>query len=272
MTEIKSYFRKPGSRKKRHVVYTTLFGFSEPFSDHQYDDDTVDYICFTDDRTLRSSHWQFVHVENKLLDPPRLAKTFKHLPHVYLGEYERCLYIDNTVELKIRPSALFNRFSDTLVLLRHPLRDCVYDEADAVISAHYDDPVRVNEQMNFYKSLAYPAHNGLSFCAFLLRNHNEPAMRNVNVEWHRQVLRYSKRDQLSWNVCAWFHRFYFRTLNDDVMDNEFFAWPVVSGGIRLPRDFEDGQYLSLNVDVRAAEVDPRQHFLVHGMAEGRRYK
>jgi Protein of unknown function (DUF616) len=267
---MKSRFRKPW-RTKRHVVYTALFGFSEPFSDHQYDDTTVDYICFTDDRTLRSSQWKFVYVENKLLDPHRLAKTFKHLPHIYLAEYERSLYIDNTVQLKVRPSDLFNGFSDTLVLFRHPLRDCVYDEAAAVISAQYDDPARVSEQMKLYKNLGYPAHNGLSCCTFLLRNHHEQAMREVNVEWHRQVLTYSKRDQLSWNVCAWFHRFCFRTLDDDVLNNEIFARPIPDA-VRLPRDFEDERYLALHPDVREAEVNPRRHFLVHGIAEGRRYK
>jgi Protein of unknown function (DUF616) len=157
-----------GPHRKRHVVYTCLFGFSEAFADHQYDDDTVDYICFTDDRTLCSSRWKFIYVDNKLLDPHRLAKTFKHLPHVYLCDYERSLYIDNTIKLKVNPSDIFDMFSDTLVLLRHPWRNCVYDEAAAVIEAEYDDPVRVNEQMLFYKTLGYRAHNGLNSCALLL--------------------------------------------------------------------------------------------------------
>jgi Protein of unknown function (DUF616) len=260
------------SHRKQCVVYTCLFGFSEAFADYQYDDDAVDYVCFTDDRTLRSSRWKFVHVDNKLLDPHRLSKTFKHLPHVYLGDYERSLYIDNTIKLKFNPSNIFSMFSDALVLFRHPWRNCVYDEADAVIEAEYDDPVRINEQMLFYRTLGYPAHSGLNTSAFLLRNHHDPALRNVNVEWHRQVLKYSKRDQLSWNVCAWFHRFFFRSLDEDLMNNNLVAWPVVPGGIRLPRDFEDERYLSLHADVRAAAVDPRRHFLVHGIAEGRRYK
>jgi hypothetical protein len=268
---MKLHFEK-GRLLKKHVVYTSLFGFSEAFADHKYDDDNVDYICFTDDRAIRSSHWKFVYVENSLLDPHRLAKTFKHLPHAYLSEYDRSLYIDNTVRLKLKPSDIFSSFSETLVLLRHPLRDCVYDEADAVIKAEYDDPVRINEQMNFYRSLGYPVHNGLNSCTFLLRNHNDPAMRNVNVEWHRQVLKYSKRDQLSWNVCAWFHRFVFRSLNENVLDNEIFARPDPPAGSRLPRDFDDERYFSLHPDVRAAKVNPRRHFLVYGMAEGRRYK
>jgi hypothetical protein len=86
------------------------------------------------------------------------------------------------------------------------------------------------------------------------------------------VLKYSKRDQLSWNVCAWFHRFFFRSLDVDLMNNNLISWPVVSGGIRLPRDFEDERYRSLHPDVRAPRVNPRQHFLACGMVEGRRYK
>jgi hypothetical protein len=267
-----SIFSRRRARKQRRVVYTCLFGFSEGFADHDYDDETVDYICFTDDRTLRSSRWNFVVVENKLLDPHRLAKKFKHLPHVYLGDYERSLYIDNTVKLKLNPSDIFEQFPDRLVLLRHPSRDCVYDEGDAVIQMSFDDPGRVNEQMKFYRSLGYPAHNGLNACSFILRSHNDPALKAVNLEWHGQVLKYSMRDQLSWNVCASFHDLVFRSLDEDVCDNPFFSWPVIPDGVRLPRDFVDERYVALHPDVRAAQVNPRQHYLIHGMAEGRRYK
>ena len=41
---------------------------------------------------------------------------------------------------------------------------------------------------------------------------------------------------------------------------------------RLPSDFDPAIYLALNPDVRAAGVNPRQHYLRHGMIEGRPYK
>jgi hypothetical protein len=40
----------------------------------------------------------------------------------------------------------------------------------------------------------------------------------------------------------------------------------------LPRDFIPKRYLELHPDVKAAGVDPRQHFVMFGKAEGRRWK
>jgi hypothetical protein len=42
--------------------------------------------------------------------------------------------------------------------------------------------------------------------------------------------------------------------------------------VRLPRDFDPEAYLALNPDVRAAGAEPRQHYLAHGVVEGRAYK
>jgi hypothetical protein len=256
----------------RNVVYTCLFGYSEPFADHDYSDSSVDYVCFTDDPSLTSSRWQFRVVENRMIDSHRLSKSFKHLPHRHLGAYARSLYIDNTIRLKVAPSEIFGRFDDDLVMFKHPWRDCVYEEAEAVIESSYDDPDLVRRQMRFYRALGYPANNGLSAASFLLRNHHNAALQAVSEDWHGQVLRYSKRDQLSWNVCAWYRKFRFSVIDEPVADNAMIAWPVVDGGVRLPRDFDDEIYLSLNRDVRAGGMNPRQHYLQYGAGEGRAYK
>jgi hypothetical protein len=257
---------------QRNVVYTCLFGHSEQFSDHDYEDDSVDYICFTDDPSLVSAKWQFRVVENKFLDSHRFSKSFKHLPHRYLPEYARSLYIDNTVMLKRPPSEIFADLrAVTLAMLKHPDRDCIYDEARAVLHAQYDDPAIVRDQMRFYRSLGYPANNGLDATTFLLRDHNSTALISVNEDWHRQVLRYSKRDQLSWNVCAWLHGFRYTRIDERLQDNTFFSWPVVKGNVRLPRNFDDEMYLSLNPDVKQAGLDPRSHYLAEGHRKGRPY-
>lgn len=41
---------------------------------------------------------------------------------------------------------------------------------------------------------------------------------------------------------------------------------------KLPNDFDPDLYLELNPDVKAAGVDPRQHYLEWGIKEKRAYK
>jgi hypothetical protein len=261
-------------RPPRCVVYTCWFGFSEHFNDFVYDRaDNIDFICLTDDRELKSAFWSARYVDFGMLDPARAAKKIKALPHQFLPEYDWSLYIDNTVRLKTSPQRIFDEFladaPSPLVCFRHSHRKCVYDEAEVVIKAGYDDPSRVRAQMRFYRHLGYPAKAGLATTSFLLRRHCDPVLRPVMKQWHEQVLCHSKRDQLSLNPVMWFEKFEPAYLPFRFADFELFDWPVIRGGIRIPRDFDNARYLKSNKDVM---INPRRHYLYHGAAEGRRYK
>ncbi|WP_157991580.1 glycosyltransferase family 2 protein [Caldimonas tepidiphila] len=48
---------------------------------------------------------------------------------------------------------------------------------------------------------------------------------------------------------------------------------AAGGGFEsLPADFDPAVYLHINDDVKAAGLDPRKHYLLYGMKEGRKYK
>jgi hypothetical protein len=261
-------------RQPRRVVYTCLLGASELFNDFAYESDgEIDFVCFTDDPDLRSAFWDVRLVSRELLDAPRASKRIKALPHRFLPEYEWSLYIDNTVRLKERPKTLFDRFlapsPSPFVCFKNPWRDCVYDEADEVLRHRYDEPARVLSQMRFYRHLGYPAHAGLAKATVILRRHRDPSLVPLMERWHQQVLRFSLRDQLSLNPVAWYDAFEIGYLPFDFLEYELLEWPVVKHGIRVPRDFDDVRYRELNPDVT---TDCRKHYLLHGAAEGRRYK
>jgi hypothetical protein len=265
--------RLRGRGRPRRVVYTCLFGYSEHFNDFAYRRDDIDFVCFTDDPELRSEFWSMRLVPQRDLDPARMAKRIKALPHRFLPEYEWSLYIDNTVRLKVPPAQLFDELlapsASPFVCFRHPERDCVYQEAEEVIALAFDDPQRVREQMRAYRELGYPAHNGLAKSTFLLRRHCDPKLSPVMQRWHEEVLRHSARDQLSFNPVTWFKQFEVGYLGFAFGDYQLLEWPVLKNGIRVPRDFDDARYLAFNPDVY---FDPRRHWLYHGAAEGRRYK
>jgi hypothetical protein len=249
-------WRKP----RRKVIYTCLFGQSEPFNDFRYEsDNSIDCVCFTDDPSLSASFWQVQVMPPCLLDPARASKRIKHLPHKYLADYDESLYLDNTVRLRVPPAAMFAKLERAAVFkcFRHPYRQCVYDEAAEVIKQQLDDPVRVRRQMAYYENvLRYPKMNGLVATSSLLRRHNDPALVAVSEEWHQQVLLHSVRDQLSFNVVAWHHDFaisYYDLALTDLVER-----PPLKGP-RLPRDFDDVRYLRLHPDVKAAGIDPRRH-------------
>ncbi|MBP0656529.1 hypothetical protein J8J20_21900, partial [Mycobacterium tuberculosis] len=86
------------------------------------------------------------------------------------------------------------------------------------------------------------------------------------------VLKFSKRDQLSFNFIQWRHGLQVSPILGSPHENDMMEWPTVLNSQRLPRDFEDNRYLELNQDVAAAAVNPREHYLHYGISEGRPYK
>jgi hypothetical protein len=263
--------------QRRRVVYTCLFGYSEQFNDHVYEDDAqTDFICFTDMPELQSDFWRIIKVEQGQLDPARAAKQRKILPHRFFPGYTSSLYIDNTVRLKPSPAEIFARFLDNspspFVCFRHPWRQCVYDEADEVIVQQLENPDRVNRQMSRYRQLGYPSSNGLWKGAFLLRRHNDRALIPIMESWFDHVRSHSNRDQLSLPVVFWLNDFTPGVIDYDFTDNHVLEYPYPPNPVRLPRNFDADLYLKLNPDVRAANTNPRRHYLLHGMAEGRRFR
>lgn len=260
----------------KRVVYTCLFGHSELFNDFEYERDDIDFVCFTDDPELRSDFWKIVLLPKQLLDPVRVTKQYKMLAHVWLAEYDWSLYIDNTVRLKVSPASLFEEYlapaKSPLVCFRHYERDCVYDEADAVIMLNYDVADRVHRQMALYRHLRYPARNGLAKTTLLLRRHRDPQLQRAMEVWMGQVLAHSRRDQLSMLPSCWFSGFEIGYLPKRFDAYDLMDWPVVRDGLRLPRDFDEAAYLALNPDLASTEMDLRKHYLMRGQREGRRYR
>lgn len=262
--------------KPRRVVYTCLFGYSERFLDQRLQsDELTDFVCFTDDKDLRSDFWKIVVAPKTLLDPHRRAKGFKHRPHLFFPNHEYSLYIDNTVELISHPSVFFRQAikrNSLFMMFAHPERNCVYDEAEVVKSLALDDAKVIDEQMDFYRHNGFKSNSGLHATTVMLRKHNDPVIKIAMSEWHDHFLRYSKRDQLSFDVIRSFFDLKVDTFDGSLANNGLFKWPVFIGHGRLPRNFDDDEYLRLNPDVREQEIHPRKHYLEHGMAEGRPYR
>ncbi|UVK45688.1 DUF616 domain-containing protein [Mesorhizobium sp. AR07] len=262
-------------QRPRRVVYTCLFGYSEHFVDHHYErDDETDFLCFTDDKSLTSDFWRFRYLASTELGPVRTSKKAKILPHRYLATYSRSLYVDNTVQLVAPVSTLFEMLDASAVPMMcfaHNIRNCIYEEAKEVVALNYDDRPTIESQMSRYRATGHPEKAGLITGSTLFRRHNDPTVKSVMEDWFAEVQAHSYRDQLSFNYVARRRDFQPALLNGNSHDNDIMKWPVVVGP-RLPRKFRDDVYLALNPDIKAAGMNPRQHYLLHGASEGRRWE
>ena len=138
-------------------------------------------------------------------------------------------YIDNTVRFKVDPAEIrrvHGAAKTPFVCFPHPWRDCIFDEAEEVIRLGIDSETRVREQIDYYRSMGLPPHAGLIAGTILLRQHGNADVVAVSEEWFEHILRFSKRDQLSFNYIAWRRSFPYAQFPGALTANDLAHWPV----------------------------------------------
>ena len=257
----------------RGVVYTARFGHYDPLREVKLPRSAdFDYVVLTDDASLTSETWQVVHTPRQFLDPARDAKRVKHLVHEFFPDHEVSVYHDARVDLLQPPEALVATFlpeeGDGFGCVRHPERDCLYEEGRKVVEWGIDLEAVVAPQLERYRALGYPEHYGLIAGTVLVRRHQRPDVRAAMEAWFLEMVRGSRREQVSFNFVAWQRGFAFRAQPIDPYCNPFFRWLPPTEN-RIPYGFDDRAYLAANPDVAANGLDPREHWSRYGYREGR---
>ena len=117
-----------------------------------------------------------------------------------------------------------------------------------------------------YKMFGYPKNNGLIAGSFLLRRHNNLVLRKVSEEWYMHVLRFSKRDQISFNFVSWMHNLNIRYLAGSLKENDLMLWEKMP--VRIPGNFRKEVYEWLGRKKPATEQKARRDFFEE-VASGR---
>ena len=185
----------------RRAVYTALLSRYEALAEQPVATSTdIPFICFTDDPELRSETWDVRLVRPALdLDPVRSARTLKITGHPELDGYDETLWIDARIRLTGDPGALLDEWlaGTDLATVRHSYRPDVVTEFEEVLLAGLDEASRLYEQLTHYTTSA-PAllEAPVPWTALLARRRTAEVDRAM-AEWLLHVLRYSRRDQLS---------------------------------------------------------------------------
>lgn len=217
----------------RRVVYRALLGGYEQLREEEAARDSeIPFLCFTDDPGLTSETWQVVLVEPRLpRDSTRSARALKIIGHPVLDEYDETLWLDNTVALKRAPDELFDTWladADVAAPL-HAFRSSVLAEAEAVLDSGLDDFTRVYEQMATYLALDAEALEQNPHWTGMLARRRTPATQEAMRTWWEDVLRFSRRDQLSFVPAMRARKVAIHTVGLDTMESEWHSWPRSTG-------------------------------------------
>ena len=158
------------------AIYTAIYGSKDTLKDPLHTNKEHDYVCFTDNKGLKSDTWDIIYKEATHQDPVRSAKVFKIKPHEFLQEYDLSLWVDANFLIKNDLNSFLkkanNLESANMLLFAHDQgRNCIYDEANVIIAHNKDNPEIVKKQMEKYRKEDYPAQRGLSANSLMLKKH-----------------------------------------------------------------------------------------------------
>ena len=197
--------------KNKKVIYTCITGGYDGIIEPQQISDGFDYVCFTDDESMKSNIWDIrpLPKETEGLSQVKKQRYVKINPHLLLNEYDISIWVDGNVTIK---SDLNKFVSENVVdncsvyVPKHPQRNCIYAEEKVVLKMGKDKIDRTRPQIDRYRKEGFPENYGLLQSNILLRKHNEQDCIKLMEEWFNELKNGSHRDQLSFNYAAWKHQ------------------------------------------------------------------
>lgn len=219
----------------RACVYTALIGHYEPLNEQPVARGSdLDFVCLTDDETLTSDTWRVVRVDPAWpTDHVRSARAFKILGHPSVAGYERTIWMDNSVVLHEDPVFLLDAVEGPpLAMIDHWDHRDLLDEFRAVLALGYDDPRRVHEQLHTYSLERPDLLEERPFATTVTVRRRTPGVDQAMRLWMDQVLRFSRRDQLSINYVLALTGLAAGRVDADLRAAGWASWPHVAGRCR----------------------------------------
>jgi len=198
---------------KKGVIYTCVSGNYDTLRDYLVVNEDWDYVCFSNTvkPDVYNKSWKIVPLGFTDMDDVRNARWHKINPHKILKKYRFSVWMDANIDIVDQQFYddidKYTREGELFAAMKHPERDCIYDEAKVIIEGKIDDPVIVKKQVAKLKELKYPKKNGLIVSSILFRQHNDNKVSAVMDEWWSWVRDFSRRDQLSLNYALWKEHF-----------------------------------------------------------------
>ncbi|GAB3037056.1 hypothetical protein GCM10011376_31960 [Nocardioides flavus (ex Wang et al. 2016)] len=222
----------PTAAPRRAVFRALIGGYEQLREEDVARDSDLPFICFTDDPTLTSTTWQVELVEARFpRDATRSARALKILGHPLLDDYDETLWVDNTVALLEPPDGLFDEWlaeGDVAAPL-HSHRSSVLAEAEAVLDAGLDDYSRVYEQLTHYLTADAEVLDENPHWTGMLARRRTPASLAAMTGWWEDVLRYSRRDQVSFLPAMRRHGVRLSSVPIEAHGSRWHEWPCAEG-------------------------------------------
>lgn len=191
---------------ERKVVYTCISGNYDVLDDPRVVTPGWEYICFTD-QPIQSKVWEIRPLpdsitSDKTLNQIKRQRIVKIRPWDFIGDCDVCVWVDANLLILGDMDEFVKQHDGDLVTTKHPDRDCIYDEALAIVKYRKDNMTVMQPQIDFYKADGYPAHAGLCETNVIIRRKTDDVQKVMDM-WSELLRKHSHRDQMSFNYVIW---------------------------------------------------------------------
>lgn len=189
------------------TVLTTVIGRTDRLRTPTSLNPEVEYVCYTDDLTLRVSGWRMVPVVVDE-DPVKVSRRIKILAHEYVPPYPDVIcWMDAAFELAVDPVQIAQRWLWTadIMALAHPDRTNFEDEGAELIRLGRAPAALIEAQIAAYHEAGYSREiqKQITSTGLSLRR-NSPRVRYFHRRWWDALEAAGHtRDQMSIDFVAW---------------------------------------------------------------------
>lgn len=157
------------------------------------------YVVFTD-QPLVSDVWELRKCSLSG-GPRRTSKLYKIMFHQFV-EDDVSMWVDASFIVNCDLNKWMKRFKPPFTLMQHPKRNCVYQEALACIKNRRDHPEVIRQQVERYRRVGLPVHNGMAATGIMIRERCASTIDFAKI-WHQELTAGCMRDQISWAYANW---------------------------------------------------------------------
>lgn len=192
------------------ILYSANIGDYDHFYHPTIIDTNIEYVLFTDNPYFKSKVWNVKSISNlgiNHLDNRKKARYIKINSNIVLPPHNISIWMDHCFKTKI--DNVNNMLQDlnwdtdkNIMIYKHCVRDCTYDEADVCIQKKLDTESIIRSQVERYRQQGFPTKFGLFETGFMIRRNNDQ-VNNFNKMWWEELLNNSGRDQISQCYSSW---------------------------------------------------------------------
>ena len=206
-------------------VYTCITGNYDNLIEVQNIEDGIDYLCYTNNRKIKSKTWSVKYISDNTLTNAELNRKIKILGDKELKKYDATVYIDGnftivgSIKKMLEEKAILKRYD--LVGFKHSVRNSINEEMLACLMYNKAKIENIAKLYDFYNREKFPDNNGLIEASILIRNFNNNKLNECMKLWFDMYINYAHRDQLSFQYAAWKTGLKYNLLDMSVWNNEY---------------------------------------------------